>query len=199
MAKGQVTNSSFVTPGVGWGPEAHGALLDTWCYDGRIRNVEHLLVILSDEIASFLTGGVSITVASRSAQLVPSVARAKGCVVVRGAAPKLRVLMSAAQAGACLDDVRATGMISVTFSIPNTHRTVQLKGIDATIAAFTAADREAVSAYVEAFAEAIRPLGFLEEFTHAFFASPVDEVAIEFTPTEAFQQTPGPKAGARLS
>jgi hypothetical protein len=170
-----------------------------WWYDASTRNEQLLLVILSDEIASFLTGGVSITIASRSAELIPSVARAKGCVVVQGAAPKLRILLSAAQAGSCLDDIRATGLISATFSIPNTHRTVQLKGTDAAIVAFTASDREVVTAYVRAFAQAIRPLGFSEEFTHAFFASPPDEVGIEFTPAEAFQQTPGPKAGTRLS
>ena len=156
-------------------------------------------MILTDEICEFLTGGVSILLASRSATLQPSIARAKGCRVVRGELAALRIIVSAAHAGQLIEDVRGTGMISATFSVPNTHRTLQFKGKDARILAMEAADRRAAEAYLKAFAAAIDPLGFSDEFTRAFFAAPSDEVAIEFAPAEAFQQTPGPAAGARIA
>ena len=155
-------------------------------------------MLLDEEIRKFLTGTVSIGIASRNAELVPSVARAKGCTVTVGASQKVRVLISAAHAGQLLDDVRSSGMISATFSVPNTHRTMQLKGSDARMTELQPGDRDLMDAYVVAFAEAIGPLGFSREMVQAYFASPPDEVAIEFTPSDAFQQTPGPSAGARL-
>ena len=156
-------------------------------------------MILTDEICEFLTGGVSILLASRSAALMPSIARASGCRVVRGEQAALRIIISASHAGQLLEDVRSTGMVSATFSVPNTHRTLQFKGSDARVDPVQAADRAAVGSYLQAFAAAIDPLGFSDGFTRAFFASPPDEVAIEFTPAEAFQQTPGPAAGARIA
>lgn len=156
-------------------------------------------VILSDDICEFLTGGVSIVLASRSAALVPSIARATGCRIVRGERPALRIIVSAAHAGELLDDVRNSGRVSATFSRPNTHRAMQFKGSDARIEAIQPEDRSAVAAYLQAFAGVIEPLGFPNEFTRAFHASPADEVAIQFTPAEAFQQTPGPAAGARIA
>lgn len=156
-------------------------------------------MILTDEICEFLTGGVSILLASRSAALAPSIARATGCRVVSDGRTALRIIISASHAGQLLEDVRGSGMISATFSVPNTHRTLQFKGSDARIMAIEAADRSAIEAYLKSFAAAIDPLGFSGEFTRAFFAAPSDEVAIEFTPAEAFQQTPGPAAGARIA
>ena len=90
-------------------------------------------------------------------------------------------------------------MISATFSVPSTHRTLQFKGTDASIQSLQVDERALIDRYVEQFISAIGPLGFSAEFTRAFFASPPDEVVIEFTPSEGFQQTPGPAAGARLT
>lgn len=154
---------------------------------------------LNDELCEFLMGGVSIMLASRNAQLIPSIMRAKGCCVVRGDAPKLRIFVSASQAAELIEDVRSSLMISATFSVPTTHRTLQLKGNDARITVLRDEERATIEAYVARFATQIGPLGFTDEFVRAFFASPADEIAIEFTPSEGFQQTPGPSAGARLA
>jgi hypothetical protein len=154
---------------------------------------------LNDELCQFLMGGVSIMLASRNAQLIPSIARAKGCVVLGGETAKLRIFISASQAGELIEDVRSSRMISATFSVPSTHRTLQFKGSDAQITAVRDHERATIEAYVDKFVVEIRRLSFGEEFTRAFFASPGDEIAIEFTPSEGFQQTPGPSAGARLA
>lgn len=154
--------------------------------------------MLNDEIFEFLASGVSIVVASRNAAFVPSIARAKGCRIVTGAKPRVRILISAAHAGELLDDVRGTGTISATFTLPRTHRALQLKGRDARVTGIDAQDREAMEEYVRVFAAVVDPLGFSAEFVRAYYESPRDEVAIEFEPSDAFQQTPGPAAGARL-
>lgn len=151
---------------------------------------------LIDATRELLTRGVSIMLASRNTQLIPSIARAKGFVVT--ATPKLRVFLSRAQGLDLIEDVRTSRMISVTFSVPATHQSLQLKGSDAKVMDTTAEERDVIAAYVQRFAAAIAPIGFSDEFTRALFASPDDEVAIEFTPTDGFEQTPGPAAGTRL-
>ena len=156
-------------------------------------------MILTDEIRDLLNGGVSIVLASRSAALVPSIARAKACRVTDGEARLLRVVVSVAQAGQLLDDVRDSGLVSATFSVPKTHRALQFKGNDARIEPIDADDRAAIERHVGAFAATIGHLGFSADFVHAFFASPADEVAVVFAPSEAFQQTPGPAAGTRIA
>jgi len=155
--------------------------------------------MLTDEICNFLTSGVSILVASRNAGLSPSIARAKGCRVVRGPRTRIRILISAAHAGELLDDVRSSGAVSATFTLPRTHRALQFKGNDARVENVDAQDRAAMEEYLSTFVSVVGPLGFREEFVRAYYASPPDEVAIEFEPSDAFQQTPGPTAGSRLT
>jgi len=156
-------------------------------------------VKLTDDLCDFLTAGVSILLASRSTACVPSIARACGCRVLRGERGSVRVVVSAAQAGELLDDIRNGGTVAATFTQPNTHRTLQLKGSDARIEALDADDRAAAAAYRAAFAAVIDPLGFDATFARAFLAVTGDEVVIAFAPLEAFQQTPGPAAGARIA
>jgi hypothetical protein len=154
---------------------------------------------LDDEVASFLMGGVSISVASRSSDMLPSVARCKGCIVKREPTTRLRILLSASQAGDILRDVEATHTISATFSMPTTHRTLQFKGTDARVTSLETDEAQAVVDYVKNFGTVlITGIGIQPEFVAAFLASPADEVAIEFTPTDSFLQTPGPRAGLRL-
>lgn len=151
-----------------------------------------------DDMAAFVTGGISITLASRNAALVPSISRGKGCRVLRGTSVRLRIFVSTVQAGDFLDDIRSIGAISATFTRPETHRTLQFKGTDARVDVMNEDDRAALADAQASFADAIRPLGFSDEFTRAFLASDGDEVAIEFTLSDAFRQTPGPGAGERL-
>ncbi|HVY24399.1 MAG TPA: pyridoxamine 5'-phosphate oxidase family protein [Steroidobacteraceae bacterium] len=154
--------------------------------------------LINDELAAFISSGLSITLASRNADNMPSAARAKGCVLVHGTSCKLRVFVSASQARQVVTDVRANGAISATFSVPDTHRSMQFKGCDAHVAELQSGDRALIDQYIDIFARRVAGNGFSPAFVHAFFASPPDEIAVEFTPTDAFQQTPGPNAGTRL-
>ena len=157
---------------------------------------------LDHDVVSFLTSPVSITVASRDNAMLPSVARAKGCTVRRSevdsGGSRIRILLSASQAEQLLRDVATTHTISATFSLPRTHRTLQFKGTDARVTALEPADTAAIASYVDAFVNMIAHLGYSKEFVQAFLGSPADEVAVEFTPSDSFLQTPGPRAGSRL-
>lgn len=155
-------------------------------------------VLLDATRADFLTHHVSILVGSCSADCVPSVARAYGCRV----APDRRavtVFLSVAQSQQVLRDLRAGGGIAVVFSRPRTHETVQLKGERPLITPLADGDREAMRAYGRSFGEEVGAIGFGESFQHAIMSGVEDEaVAVSFTPSAAFEQTPGPSAGRPL-
>ena len=154
--------------------------------------------LLDEANAAFIQSGVSIIAASRDAINMPTVVRALGCWVAPDRR-RVKVFVARSQAAALLDGVGATGAIAVVFTQPSSHRAIQLKGTDATVSALGAGEREIVAALVEEFAADLVPLGFPSPFVCALLGSePDDLVAIAFTPTAAFSQTPGARAGAPL-
>ena len=153
---------------------------------------------LDSEHADFIRGGVSIIVAARDARNETTVSRALGCRVADDGR-RVTVFVSAAQSGVLLADVRDNGVIAVVFSQPTTHRAIQLKGTDAAVVPLAPDDPHVLAAYRGSMTARVAPLGFSESFVRAFLSvAPGDVVAIAFTPSAAFSQTPGPKAGSPL-
>jgi hypothetical protein len=153
---------------------------------------------LAPDEAAFIEGGVSIIAAARDAQHEMTVSRAMGC---RVSADRRRVtiFLSTVQSGALLADVRANGVIAVVFSQPTSHRAIQLKGFDAAVVPLTPEDPHLWVAYRARLAAEVRHIGFSEVFVRAMLNAPSgDVVAVAFTPSAAFLQTPGPKAGTPL-
>ena len=154
---------------------------------------------LNDE-ANFalLRTGFMVTVASRDAAHVPSVTRALGCRVSPDRR-RVTVFLLASQSATLLRDLRATGAIAAVFSQPSTHRTIQLKGSDALLGAIEPGDLELIEANAAAALADLVLSGFPESFGRTMFAYDApDVVAVGFTPSTAFFQTPGPQAGRRL-
>ena len=154
---------------------------------------------LADE-ANFalLRTGFLVTVASRDAARVPSVTRALGCRVSPDRR-RVTVFLLASQSATLRRDLRETGAIAAVFSQPSTHRTIQLKGSDATLGAIEPGDIELIDANAAAALANLVLSGFPESFARTLFAYDApDLVAIGFTPETAFVQTPGPQAGRRL-
>ena len=155
---------------------------------------------IADELADFIESGVSISLASCSAALLPAVSRAKGCRVVRGSPGRLRLLVAASECPELIDAVRSTHALAVTFSHPTRHRTLQFKGRDARVDLPEPLDLAAAAAYERSFGETLAGIGFPRAFTHAFLSAGASDLQVlEFTPTDAFQQTPGPGAGTRVA
>lgn len=148
--------------------------------------------------AAFMQRGISIGVASCTRDAVPTLVRATGCRV--GADRRgVTVFVSATQASPVLQCIRENCAVAVVFSEPSTHRTVQLKGRDAQVSGLSEGDLELVTAYRSAFATELAPLGYDESLIRtALSFPPADIVAISFTPSEAYSQTPGPQAGQPL-
>lgn len=153
--------------------------------------------LLDPDHAAFVQSGVSVVVGS-SGNAGANLVRATGCRVSSDRR-RVTVFVAATQSGAVLADVQANGRIAVVFSQPTTHRTVQLKGTDATIAAPAADDLRVVAAYRAAMVAEIAQLGHPEPFVTTMLAcASADLLALSFTPGEAFVQTPGPRAGMAL-
>lgn len=154
---------------------------------------------LTEEIAAFAQGGVSIVASSRDANLQPSLAR----VFAFHASPDRRhvtIVVSAPQAAALLADVEACGQIAVAITEPSTHRSYQVKGRHARVQTLRPFDHAACEQHTELFLREVCPLGFTEPLVRAVLdIPPSDRVAISFTPEQSFSQTPGTTAGVRLA
>jgi hypothetical protein len=155
-------------------------------------------IALPQEIATFIQGGISMTLASRDDRFVPSIAKGVGCRVgPRRDAVTLLVFSNAAEA--LLRDVAHCHQLAAVFSRPSTNRTLQIKGRDVTTAPAGPADVALARRRIALFAEELHPLGWSADYVHdIFWHDPVYLVALHFTPEGAFQQTPGPGAGAAL-
>jgi hypothetical protein len=154
--------------------------------------------LLDASTCAFLQGAVSISAASRGAGGLPVLARASGCRVApdrRGVA----LFVARSKSGALIEAVRATRAVAAVFSLPSSHRTVQLKGADAGVGPPAAGDFDAVGRYIEAFAAELGPLGYHGALARALlWLDAADLAVLSFTPSAAFSQTPGPGAGAPL-
>lgn len=156
-------------------------------------------MLLTDELTAFLESGVSIFLASRSVDNVPSVSRARGCHV-SAERKTVRVFVAKDVAAHVLTDIKATGVVAATFSMPSTHETVQLKGVDAQIRAVSVDEGRHIDQHPASFREDVVSLGFTPEFLAEFSAPSAEgDVAVEFSPIEgALQTTSAPEsAGVR--
>jgi hypothetical protein len=76
---------------------------------------------------------------------------------------------------------------------------VQIKALDAQIRALADGDLQHIRAYRERFADDLEPIGFSRIMVRTLLAvPPSDLLAVEFSPSEAYTQTPGPRAGQPL-
>ena len=156
------------------------------------------LTQLPPDLLDMMTRGVSTIVGSRDLANRPSIMRAVGSQVSDGGR-HITVFLARSQSRQLLQDVAATGEVAVVFSEPATHRTVQLKAHQAQIRAATEADAPVLARYLQSMEHEIQRIGYPPPMTRAMLFHRLDDlVAISFTPALAFDQTPGPQAGAPL-
>jgi hypothetical protein len=152
-------------------------------------------VVLPPDLLAMLERGVSVICASRDADLRPSLMRAVGSRIAEDGRT-VTVFLSRGQSRQLLQDLAATGQIAVVFSEPSTHRTVQLKASGVDIRAAQEADRPALARYLASMEHEVQQAGFPPPLTRAMLAHRLEDlVAVRFSPQQAFDQTPGPRAG----
>lgn len=142
--------------------------------------------------------GVSVIVGACGLDLRPNLMRAMGSAVDdHGHA--VTVYLSRSQSRQLLQDIASTGRLAVVFTQPHSHRAVQVKATGARIRAADASDIPALARYLTSMEEELALIGFDAAFTRAMYSHQIDDiVAVGFEPQQAFDQTPGPKAGAPI-
>jgi hypothetical protein len=152
--------------------------------------------LLDEGLCAFVAGGVSIGIGTRDDRMRPHAVRAVGG---RHDGARIVLFVPRRQGRRVLEDVAANGRISVVFSQPSTHRTVQLKGRDARIEPLGPGDRELALAYRDALGRDLARVGYPEGLAVVLLEGLDEEVdAVVFTPDEGYDATPGPKAGSPL-
>jgi hypothetical protein len=132
-----------------------------------------------------------VTVASRDAAHVPSVARALGCRVSPDR-QHVAVFLLASQSATLLRDLRETGAIAAVFSQPSTHRTIQLKGSDALLGAIEPAVPDEANAALRGLRARRFPRASRAHSAHAL------DVVASASPRRPHSSRRGPQAGRRL-
>ncbi len=159
----------------------------------------HTPASLRPQDLALIARGVSAIVASRDAALRPSLMRAVGAHISTDG-QCITVYLRRSQSRQLLEDIAAPGPIAVVFSDPASNQTLQVKADTARIRAAEPQDQAVLRRYLVAMQHAVGQVGYGADYVAAMLsAPPQDLVAVEFTPQTAFDQTPGPKAGAPLT
>lgn len=153
--------------------------------------------LLGPEQAALLARRVSIVVASRDDQRRPHLMRALACRLSSDLR-RVTLLLPLGAAAQVLDDLRANGHVAAVFSEPTTNRSLQLKGVEAQVLSATADDAALAAEHLERFIAEIGELGFPAGVAQTILCADGGIAAVSFTVAEAYEQTPGPRAGARL-
>lgn len=154
--------------------------------------------LLTPELLAMMARGVSVIVSSCGSDLTPSLMRAVGSQVAPQG-EQITVFLNRRQSAQLLRDVARSGRVAVVFSEPHSHRTVQLKSNAARLREVTPDDVPALQRYLQAMQGELGRIGFSPDFAAAMLAHRLEDLsAVTFAPEQAFDQTPGPRAGQPL-
>lgn len=156
--------------------------------------------LLDRSIADFIeSGDVSLYVAGCNTQRRPLATRAFGCRVSAESCD-VTTWVSRLAAPDLLEDISANGRLALVASHVETYKTFQLKSVNAEVVPAESDDYPRVMAYHDAFVLRTLGVGYPEAMLRSMMQYRLDKlVAIVFTPSAVFGQTPGPGAGAILA
>lgn len=153
--------------------------------------------VLTQELAEFCQSGVSIVIAASTADGLPIAGVARACRITPGG--RMRILLSARANMALLGALARGSAFAATFSAPRNHRSIQIKALSARQVDPTVGELDEVERQVRTFTSELVFVSYTPRFAGAYTGYSLDDiVAIEFSPHEAFVQTPGPGAGEHL-
>lgn len=153
---------------------------------------------LHGELLSFLGCGLSIHVGACNRSGEPQVARALALRIEPD--HRLSLLLSTPSADALLAAVGEVPVVAITACQPSTHRAIQLKGRGAELSAADPAQWPERMPFKHRFLAEIEPYGYDETFADAWLDVPPEQwCVVTFTPTGAWNQTPGPGAGQAIA
>lgn len=154
-----------------------------------------MAVRLSEELAEFVEGGLSMLVATRDAALRPKVERAVGAFA--GADRQTMTVYLNQELGAqAVANLNDNGCIAVTVSRPYDHRTLQLKGRMLSMREGSEEDRAKQERWLAGFVEHLYIVGLPRSVVRQLKVFP--SVAVTMCIEDMFEQSPGPGAGRRF-
>ena len=152
----------------------------------------------AEQVRWILYGGATMTVASRSAAMRPSIGQVLGCRVEAGSS-RLTLFLLASRSRAAVADMRAGREVALVMTRSSTTRSLQVKAPGATEVPMTDPDRDRVRDYIEIVVRQWAQDGVPPAFTRTLLVSgPGPILAFEIEMAQAFDQTPGPRAGESL-
>jgi hypothetical protein len=152
-------------------------------------------VQLAEEVATFVTGGVAVIVATRDGELRPQIGRGWGPDVSPGG-DALTLCIGVPAGSRMRSNLEQGSPVAATFSLPTSYRTVQIKGDVLELGEPTAAQLARVEEHYDVLARETEQVGFSRELLRRLIDRAL--VAVTFSTRELYDQTPGVNAGARL-
>lgn len=146
------------------------------------------------DVAAFLEQGVSLALATRDDRHVVELVR---CAAARvDAAGRVLVAVPLPEGKRSLANIRSTGVVALSAALPLDYTTVQLKGTDAECLEWPEQET-AVAEHRQRFGVVLDQIGMSAALAFELYSEGEYE-AIVFTPSELYDQTPGPAAGLSL-
>jgi hypothetical protein len=149
-------------------------------------------VRVPENLAALVEGLVAVHVATRDAAFVPDEVMA-AAALPSADGRHLTVFLPVATSETSFANLRGNGAIAVVLSQPLTHRTVQLKGRVETIGPAHDEERAEVERLAAAFDAEVEVIGLPPAVVRRRTRWPCH--AVTFVVVEAYEQTPGPRAG----
>lgn len=147
---------------------------------------------------TLVAAGVSHRIGSCSADGRPGICRALAADVDK--AGQVLVLVAGEAGPDVLDAIRETGQVALVLALPQTHRTLHLKGRDGRVGPAGPEHESLLNARRVAFIRQLEPLGFTaEQLLKSWYSvRDGDLMCVRFTIAGAWNQSPGPGAGAAV-
>ncbi|MDB4973127.1 MAG: hypothetical protein JWN48_1468 [Myxococcaceae bacterium] len=167
---------------------------------GRLRRLLHSgeMRIPSQPVAradlvEFLQRGPSLMAAATDDRRVVELTRCAAAQLAPDG--RLYVAIPLPEGKRALDNIKSTGVIALSAAQPEDYATVQFKGSDAQLVDWLEKDR-ATALHRQRFDAMMVKVGMPAGTADLLYSS--ETIAIAFTPSEMFDQTPGPLAGLSL-
>ncbi len=150
---------------------------------------------LTPGLAAFVAGPVLMTLATRDAGNRPMIARGSGGRVTPDLG-RVEVAVSGRLWPETLANIRDNGMLAATFVQPDDYRAFQFKG-RATVRKASPEDVARAEAYVARTEAILCALG-VPVASIRYWLTAHEVAIVSLAVDRAFEQTPGPRAGAAL-
>ena len=171
-----------------------------WSRNSRVKRPKGPIAITA-ELKDFLESGASVVMGTHDSACVPEAVRVWGPRVGRDGR-SVSICVALATSGRALSNLRENGRVAVSFSLPTNYKTIQLKGRFLGTARPNGQDLTAVERHRDSFTASATRVGVGRRFIEGLWQKELVESAvmlkIRFVVERAFDQTPGPDAGAQL-